>query len=468
MQIVKLMSENVKRLLAVTIEPGGAALVTVGGLNGAGKSSVLDSIGYALGGEKLVPEEPIRLGESEAKITVDLGDFVVTRTFKRDRLLCNCGAAEAVGKALAEGAIDAVASHNIGCAVTAFGDTRSALTVRNKDGATYPSPQAMLDKMLSRLTFDPLAFANEKDAKKQAETLRQITNLDFKPLDDRRKVLFDERAMVNKGHKAVLAELLAMPETASGTPDEEIGADAVKAELEKAEELRKVAKDAEDTKITISRNIAVVMDDIKDRSRRILGLLEELAVVEAANAKLKEDLEIGLANESAAGLQMHAAKAAVPDVAAINARLQEIAAVNQRVRDRKARTIKEQRLMALGTEAANLSTEIEKLDTQKVDTLANTPFPVPGLGLTDEGVTFEGLPFKQAATSVQLRTSVAIGLALNPSLKVLLVRNGNLLDEHGVRLLGEMAEAAGAQIWMEYVTGKDEGVTVMIEDGKVK
>src|SRR5258706_15795265 len=85
MKIVKLVAENVKRLHAVTIEPDGA-LVTVGGKNGAGKSSVLDSIAWALGGEKLVPPEPIRSGESEAKIVVDLGDLVVTRRFKRERI----------------------------------------------------------------------------------------------------------------------------------------------------------------------------------------------------------------------------------------------------------------------------------------------------------------------------------------------------------------------------------------------
>jgi hypothetical protein len=63
--------------------------------------------------------------------------------------------------------------------------------------------------------------------------------------------------------------------------------------------------------------------------------------------------------------------------------------------------------------------------------------------------------------------SVAIGLALNPKLKVLLVRNGNLLDDDGLKALSEMADASGAQVWMELVTKDAGGVTVMIEDGHV-
>ena len=87
--------------------------------------------------------------------------------------------------------------------------------------------------------------------------------------------------------------------------------------------------------------------------------------------------------------------------------------------------------------------------------------------MTDEGVTYGDVPLEQASSSEQLRVSVAIGLALNPKVKVLLVRNGNMLDDDGVRALGEMAEAAGAQVWMEWVTANADGVTVMIEDGTV-
>ena len=63
--------------------------------------------------------------------------------------------------------------------------------------------------------------------------------------------------------------------------------------------------------------------------------------------------------------------------------------------------------------------------------------------------------------------SVAIGAALNPALRVLLVRNGNDLDSNGIKLLGELAETSGCQVWLERVAESKDGVTVLIEDGQV-
>ena len=120
MKIIELQAENVKRLKAVDITPDGT-LQIIGGKNAQGKSSVLDAIWLALGGGKATKETvlPIREGESKASVTLDLGDLVVARSW------------------------------------TLKGTT---LKVTAKDGATYRSPQKMLDELVGRLSFDPLAF----------------------------------------------------------------------------------------------------------------------------------------------------------------------------------------------------------------------------------------------------------------------------------------------------------------------
>ena len=83
-KIVQLNVENVKRIEAVEITPDGE-LVVIGGKHGNGKSSVLDSIMYALGGEKALPPVPLRNGTSKGHITINLGDLVVTRKFTRKK-----------------------------------------------------------------------------------------------------------------------------------------------------------------------------------------------------------------------------------------------------------------------------------------------------------------------------------------------------------------------------------------------
>ena len=54
-KIVNLEAENVKRIKAVQIVPAETGLTVIGGNNGQGKTSVLDSIAWALGGEKYRP-----------------------------------------------------------------------------------------------------------------------------------------------------------------------------------------------------------------------------------------------------------------------------------------------------------------------------------------------------------------------------------------------------------------------------
>jgi len=63
--------------------------------------------------------------------------------------------------------------------------------------------------------------------------------------------------------------------------------------------------------------------------------------------------------------------------------------------------------------------------------------------------------------------SVAIGVALNPQLKVLLIRNGNMLDKASLASVAEQAEAAGMQVWVEMVAEDKDGMTVMMVDGEV-
>ena len=58
--INKLEIENVKRVKAVKIEPSAKGLTIVGGNNNQGKTSVLDAIAWALGGNKYKPSQPTR------------------------------------------------------------------------------------------------------------------------------------------------------------------------------------------------------------------------------------------------------------------------------------------------------------------------------------------------------------------------------------------------------------------------
>ena len=166
MRIIQLTAENVKRLKAVQITPD-KNVVIIGGKNGHGKTSVIDAISMALGGASQICSEPLRIGAKRGKASVDIGDLVVTRTFT-----------EAGG---------------------------GSLTVTNKQGLPQKTPQAMLDALLSGLSFDPLEFIRAKPAD-QKETVRRLVGLDFSKLDEERAKVFAERTIANR--EAAQAETL--------------------------------------------------------------------------------------------------------------------------------------------------------------------------------------------------------------------------------------------------------------------
>src|SRR3989304_5989668 len=167
MKILKLTAENVKKLRAVEITPTGE-LVEITGRNGAGKSSVLDAIWWALAGTKHIQAVPIRKGATKARIRLDLGELIVERRF------------------------------------TPAGST---LTVEKADGARYTSPQGILDALLGALTFDPLAFVSQ-EPREQFETLRRLVTLevDVDQLDALNRGDSGRRTDVNREIKTLRAQ----------------------------------------------------------------------------------------------------------------------------------------------------------------------------------------------------------------------------------------------------------------------
>lgn len=408
MTIVRLQAENLKRLRAVTITPTGN-MVVLGGRNGQGKTSVLDAIEYALGGKPRVAE-PVRRGAEHAEVVCDLGEVVVRRRW------------------------------------TAGGG--SSLEVTTRDGLRYSSPQAVLDKLLGALTFDPIAFARMEPSAQRA-TLQRLVGLDFTQLDAARDRAFSNRTIANREEKAAAARLAAAA----------LHEDAPEGPVSVADLSARMAS-------------AMRQNARNDEIRRAVAAQEEtLAKCDLAINRMERDLakarEARLAYfESLAAARAMAAGVADTDIEPLERAIAEAEAVNGKVRDNRLHGSLKEELAVRQARVKELSREIESIDAMKAEQLAAATMPIAGLSFAEGGVTLNGLPLEQASAAEQLRVSVAIGLAMNPKLRVLLIRDASLLDTDSLRMVGEMATAAGAQVWLERVE-RDEATTVLIEDGQV-
>lgn len=433
MKIINLKAENIKKLVAVEITPTGE-IVTIAGRNGQGKTSVLDSIWWALAGTSGIQAQPIRSGQKKARIRLDLGEIVVERKFT---------------------------------------DAGSTLTVTNAEGAKFPSPQTMLDALLGELSFDPLAFSR-MDAKKQFNELRRVAKLeiDVEALDAASKVDFDNRTNVNRDAKARRAQLdgIVLPTVPSGEVADEAAllqqmqdAAATNSSIE-TRKARRVA--TQQDAVRLRDNAAADLHRASEKRKAAALLVQQAGEEEAAAQRASDD---------AKALEDRVAAApALPDPVDVASLREQITATRGHASAVAARDQAKERRAAIEADATDMETRsaqlteaIDRRAKEKAGAIAAAQMPVPGLGFGDGSVTFNGLPFEQCSTAEQLRVSLGIAMAANPKVRVIRIQDGSLLDEESLRAVADMAKTGDYQVWIEKVETSGK-VGIVIEDGHVK
>lgn len=411
-RLIEMRATNFRKLKAVHIRPSGA-VVTVSGRNEQGKSALLDVISAAIGGKKFFPATPVREGEEEAELFLDFGGLKLTRTIWNKE----------------GGGVD----HKV--------------VLQYADGKRPKQAQDVLDELRgSPIADDPLAFSKMK-SKEQYELLKGLVEgFDFDDNATRRADLYEERTQVGRDYERAkgAADSITVPVGARETMVDVTGLAAKLREVGEHNALIERRKEARD-------NVA----------EQISNNLDEIDRLEAVVKQLKTDtaaLQIKVKNAEPLPEPM--------DAAAIEQEIADADEINKGARalaDRKAK-IKERDLLEAGYK--DLTEQIDKIDQEKADAIAAAKLPVPGLGFGDEQILLDGLPFSDASTARKIRTATALLMAMKPELRVLLVREGSLLDPDAREALRQDAEAHGFVVLMECVgTGDESGI--VIEDGEV-
>lgn len=423
-RIVKLIAENVKRLSAVEITPDGNIIV-LGGENGAGKSSVLDAIAMAIGGGDEIPAEPLRQGAKSGRIQITLDDLIITRKFRDS------------------------------------GTT--SLTVEGMDGSKFNGPQSVLDALVGKLAFDPLEFMRKK-APEQAEVIRQIAGVDFTDLDKRRAIAYDKRRDMNRDVER-LSGAINSAYSFPDAPKELLDSASLNEELRKANDSNSAISLAKERLNQMIGLGSQQRETMEADAARVIRLTAELA--EAQESAKKSAAAVKKTREEYALAKSEFEKMTLIDTAPINERLSGIEEINSKVRANKKKADLILEKEDAEKASALLSREIEEIDAEKKRLISAAPLPIAGLLFDADGVSFNGIPLAQASGAEQLRISIAIASAANPKLRVMLCKDGALLDDTSMKILEEFAEANDQQIWIEDCRAGDRA-TVTIVDGHIK
>ena len=407
MKINTLELENVKRIKAVKIEPTKDGLTIIGGKNKQGKTSVLDAIAWALGGEAFRPSKPQREGSvipPNLKITLSNGIIV-----------------ERKGK-------------------------NSSLKVTDPSGKK--AGQALLNEFINTLALNLPKFMNSSN-KEKATTLLNIIGVgdQLAQYEKQESELYNSRLAIGRiaDQKAkYVKEMVSYP-------------DAPKEMISPSELIRQQQE-------ILARN------GENQRKREKVGkyryqvdtLTQELDNLKKQTAAKQAELDQATQNLSIA--TMDATDLVDESTEELEKNIQDIEIINAKVRanfDKEKADDEAKQYQSQYTELTNRLNDVRKA---KMDLLNHADLPLQGLSVDDGELTYNGQKWDNMSGSEQLKVSTAIVRKLNPECEFVLLDKLEQMDLDTLNEFNEWLETQGLQVIATRVSTGDE-CSVIIEDG---
>lgn len=408
-KINKLEIENLKRVKAVKIEPTINGLTVIGGKNNQGKTSILDSIAWALGGDRYRPSDAQRQGS------------VIPPTLK---IVMNNGlVVERKGK-------------------------NSDLKVIDPDGKK--SGQQLLNEFVDQLALDLPKFMQQSN-KEKANTLLQIIGVGHQlaELELKETELYNQRRAI--GQIADQKEKFAKEQVYyPDAPKEPISASDL---IKQQQEI--LARNGENNRKR--QNLSFLEDQAKDIEQKITDMQSKVDELVKKQADIISDLEI--ARKSV--LDLHD-----ESTIELESNIDNIEKINLKVRTNLDKDKAEEDALGYRNQYNKLTTEINDVRDSKINLLKSAQLPLEGLSVEDGELTYKGFKWDNMSGSDQLKVSTAIVRKLNPKCGFVLLDKLEQMDLETLQEFGTWLEQEGLQAIATRVSTGDE-CSIIIEDGYV-
>lgn len=409
-KINKLEIENVKRIKAVKIEPTANGLTIVGGNNNQGKTSVLDSIAWALGGEKYRPSKAQREGSTiPPTLHIVLNNGLVV---------------ERKGK-------------------------NSALKVTDPNGGK--GGQQLLNEFVEQLALDLPRFM-ESSGKEKAQTLLKIIGVgdQLEVLDRKEKELYNNRLSIGQiadRKKKFADEQPYYPEA----PKELISPSEL---IRQQQEI--LARNGENQRKR--EQVEKYKSSVFFIRQSVDSMREQLEQEEQRLKEAEENLRIA---------QMNASDLQDESTAELEESLANIEEINRKVRANMDKDKAEEDALDYRNQYNSLTAEIDKTRRAKTDLLQSAELPLPELSVKDGELIYKGQQWDNMSGSDRLKVSTAIVRKLNPKCGFVLLDKLEQMDNQTLNEFGQWLEQEGLQAIATRVSTGDE-CSIIIEDGYVQ
>lgn len=391
-KINELLIENVKRVKAVQFEPSADGLTIIGGRNGQGKTSILDAIAWALGGNNYKPSVPERDGALvPPNLHIELSNGLIV---------------ERKGK-------------------------NSTLKVTDPNG--NKSGQQLLNEFVSTLALDLPKFINGSD-KDKADSLLKILGIGdvLAQLDTKENQLYAQRTEVGRiadRKKKAADEMPMYP----NVPKEPVSATEL---IKQQQEI--LARNGENER---KRQAAARYEQMLAEA--------QIAFDEAKAALQKAEQDCLTARKSAEDLHDES-------TAELEKNLAEIEALNIKIRANSTKEAAEVEANNLQQEYDGLTGQIESVREERSKLLDSAELPLPGLSVKDGKLIYNNMPWDGMSGSDQLKVATAIVRKLNPQCGFVLMDKLEQMDLETLQEFGAWLKQEGLQVIATRVSTGDE------------
>lgn len=380
--ITSLELENVKKVKAVALEPAAAGLTVIGGKNGQGKTSVLDAIAWALGGERFRPAAAKREGsvlDPVLRVQLSNGLTVIRK------------------------------------------GPKSSLTVTDETGKR--SGQQLLNSFIEALALDLPRFLGATD-KERADILLQLLGIQdqMDALEREERSRYDTRLQTGRDRDQARHHAESMT-WYDGVPAEPVSVADLTAQLRQAQAVNASNGEKRRRAEVLRARLTETENQIRALKAVRTGLETELRAAETDAEGLEDWDEEGILRE-----------------------IQAADEINAKVRTNSAKLEADQRAAALAEQYDALTGEIEDIRAKRTALLEGADMPLAGLSVAEGVLHYNGQPWSCMSSAEQMRAATAIVGRLKPECRFVLVDRLETMDTETLREFGAWAAERGLQV----------------------
>jgi len=285
----------------------------------------------------------------------------------------------------------------------------------------------------------------------------ELIGIDVDKLDQEEKSIYDERTIKGRELKAAQVKFESLKRYPDVEGGEELKIGELSKKLQEAMQFNQSLSRRKEANDMLRQQGANLKANIADMEQQLVELKKKLADMKERHSTEREAL---LVLEPI-------------DVGEINESISTIESINIKIRENNTYAVEKSNLQTIKEAYDTIDYNLECVRQNRLNLIQSANIPVPGLTFDEDGLLYHDIPLSQCSDGEKLMVSMGISMALNPTMRVVRIKDGSLLGKRNMAILETMCKDKDFQLWIERVSDRDSyekggKVGILIEEGQAE